>query len=350
MTSVPLMLVSSRSSTTTSGLCCSTSLTTSVPSVVQAATLMSGSPSSSARRPSITIAWSSASSTRIMGLASFRRQLDGQRRSPAGRALEGEGAPQHLYAILNAAQPEVPPLAAHVLLAGQHALRLEAAPVVRDGQRERQASPLDAHALPGGARVPVAVRERLLQDPVDRDLRRQGAVAQLAGQLQLHCLLRQRLVLDGEALDDLTQFAPLEAGRPEGADEVADLAERALQQPHRLTGALRGRRVRREGALEHLELRQGGEDVLHRPVVHVEHYALQLALARREEAPRGSASLGVPNLCHGRRPGGSARSMRSAANPSAAPSASAMATRMPPWMLTARSPIATPAPATAPAV
>src|SRR2546422_4553882 len=49
ITSVPLMLVSSRSSTTTSGLCCSTSLTTSVPSVVQAATSMSGSPSSSAR-------------------------------------------------------------------------------------------------------------------------------------------------------------------------------------------------------------------------------------------------------------------------------------------------------------
>src|SRR5437762_570176 len=263
MTSVPLMLVSSRSSTTTSGLCCSTSLTTSVPSVVQAATLMSGSPSSSARRPSITIAWSSASSTRIMGLASFRRQLDGQRRSPAGRALEGEGAAQHLYAILNAAQPEVPPLDAHVLLAAQ--------------------------------------------------------------------------------------LAALESGRPEGADEVADLAERALQQPHRLTGALRGRRVRREGALEHLELRQGGEDVLDRPVVHVEHDALQLALAGREEAPRGGAGLGLPQLGHPRL-GGSARSTRSATKPSAPPIARAMATRTPPSIVTARSPIATPAPANAPAV
>src|SRR6266480_3424613 len=325
MTSVPLMLVSSRSSTTTSGLCCSTSLTTSVPSVVQAATLMSGSPSSSARRPSITIAWSSASSTRIMGSASFRRKLDGQRGSAAGRALEGERAPQHLYAILNAAQSEVPPLDTHVLLARQHALRLEAPPVVRDGQRERQASPLDTHALPSGARVPVAVRERLLQDPVDRDLRRQGAVAQLAGQLELHRLLRQRLVLDGEALDDLTQLAPLEAGRPEGADEVADLAERALQQPHRLTGALRGRRVRRKGALEHLELRQGGEDVLDRPVVHVEHDALQLALTGREEAPRGGAGLGLPQLGHPRL-GGSARSTRSATNPSAAATAQARPT------------------------
>src|SRR5881275_683210 len=271
----------------TSGLCCSTSLTTSVPSVVQAATLMSGSPSSSARRPSITIAWSSASSTRIMGLASFRRQLDGQRRSPAGRALEGEGAAQHLYAILNAAQPEVPPLDAHVLLAGQHALRLEAAPVVRDGQRERQASPLDTHALPGGARVPVAVRERLLQDPVDRDLRGQGAVAELPGQLELHRLLRQRLMLDREAFDDLAELAPLEPGRAEGADEIADLAERALEQPHRLAGTLRGGRVRRERALEHLELRQSGENVLYRPVVHVEHDALQLALAGRHARRAG---------------------------------------------------------------
>src|SRR5437660_866078 len=120
MTSVPLMLVSSRSSTTTSGLCCSTSLTTSVPSVVQAATLMSGSPSSSARRPSITIAWSSASSTRIMIRASFGGQRDGERRASAGRALECERAAEHLHAILNAAQSEVPPLHADVLFALEH--------------------------------------------------------------------------------------------------------------------------------------------------------------------------------------------------------------------------------------
>src|SRR5438034_1544482 len=349
MTCVPLMLVSSRSSTTTSGLCCSTSLTTSVPSVVQAATLMSGSPSSSARRPSITIAWSSASSTRIMVRASFGGQRDGERRASTGRALERERAAEHLHAILNAAQPEVSPLHAHVLFAREHSLRLEAATVVRHGQGDRQASPLDAHALPGGARVPVAVRERLLQDPVDRDLRRQGAVAQLAGQLELHRLLRHRLVLDGEALDDLTQLAALEAGRPEGPDEVADLAERALEEPDGLAGALRGRRVRGEGALEHLELRQGGEDVLDRPVVHVEHDALQLALAGREEAPRGGAGLGISTLGHPR-PGGSARWIRSATNPSPAPIARAMATRTPPSGVAARRPMATPAPANAPAV
>src|SRR5438034_13012 len=144
-----------------------------------------------------------------------------------------------------------------------------------------------------------------MQDPVDRDLRGQGAVAQLPGQLELHRLLRQRLVLDGKALDDLAQFAALEPGGAEGADEVADLAERALEQLHRLPGALRGGRVRRERTLEHLELRQGGENVLYRPVVHVEHDALQLALTGREEAPRGGASLSVPNLGHPR-PGGSA--------------------------------------------
>src|SRR2546422_1043074 len=240
MTSVPLMLVSSRSSTTTSGLCCSTSLTTSVPSVVQAATLMSGSPSSSARRPSITIAWSSASSTRIMIRASFGGQRDGERRASAGRALECERAAEHLHAILNAAQSEVPPLHADVLFAREHALRLEAAAVVRHGQGDRQAPPLDAHALPGGARVPVAVRERLLQDPVDRDLRGQGAVAELPGELELHRLLRQGLMLDREAFDDLAQLAPLEPGGAEGADEIADLAERALEQPHRLAGARPG--------------------------------------------------------------------------------------------------------------
>src|SRR5207247_1906852 len=241
MTSVPLMLVSSRSRTTTSGLCCSTSLTTSVPSVVQAATLMSGSPSSSARRPSITIAWSSASSTRIMVRASFGGQRDGERRASAGRALECERAAEHLHAILNAAQPEVSPLHAHVLFA------------------------------------------------------------------------------------------------------------RELERPHRLAGALRGGRVRRERALEHLELRQGGENVLYRPVVHVQHDALQLALTGREQAPRGGASLGVPNLGHPR-PGGSARWIRSATNPSAAPIARAAATRTPPSTVTARRPMATPPPANAPAV
>src|SRR5438477_467903 len=190
MTSVPLMLVSSRSSTTTSGLCCSTSLTTSVPSVVQAATLMSGSPSSSARRPSITIAWSSASSTRIMIRASFGGQRDGERRASAGRALECERAAEHLHAILNAAQSEVPPLHADVLFAREHALRLEAAAVVRHGQGDRQAPPLDAHALPGGApcsrvraakrrepprpepRSPAAWRQRALDPLGDESQRR----------------------------------------------------------------------------------------------------------------------------------------------------------------------------------
>src|SRR5207244_3883548 len=194
-----------------------------------------------------------------------------------------------------------------------------------------------------------AGRARLLQDPVDGDLRGQGAVAQLPVQLELHRLLRQRLVLDGKALDDLAQFAALEPGGAEGADEVADLAERPLEQPHRLAGALRGGRGRRERAPEHLGPRQSGEKVLYPPPVHVEAEALQLPPPRRQPAPRGGASLGVPNLGHPR-PGGSARWIRSATNPSAAPTASAAATRRPPSGVAARRPMATPAPANAPAV
>src|SRR5690348_16277850 len=347
------MLVSSRSSTTTSGLCCSTSLTTSVPSVVQAATVMSDSPSSSARRPSSTMAWSSARSTRIMVSppvpASFGRQRDGERRAPARRALEREGAAQHRDAILDAAQPEMPAFDADILLARQHALRVEAAAVV--GYRERDGAPpaLNGDPLAGRARVTVTVREALLEDPVDGDLRGQGAIAQVGWQLELHRLIGERLVLDRKPLDDLAQRAPLETGRAEGADEVADLAERTLEQAHRLAYPLLGRGVRRQRALEYLELRQRGKDVLDRAVVHVEHDALQLALTRREQPSGRGVSLCVPQLGHAR-VRGSARSIRSAAKPSTPPRTSAIATRTPPSMVTARSPIATPAPAKAPAV
>src|ERR1041385_2885549 len=208
-TAVPLMLVSSRSSTTTSGLCCSTSRSTSVPSVVQAATLMSGSPSSSARSPSSTIAWSSASSTRITIRASFRRQGDGERRAATRGAFERERAAEHRDPILDAAQPEVPALDADVFLLREHPLGLEAATVVRDGQRDRRSAPLDTHALARGPRVAVSVGQRFLQDPVDRDLRGQRAGAELARQLELDGLVREGLVLDRQTLDDLAQLAPL---------------------------------------------------------------------------------------------------------------------------------------------
>ena len=54
----------------------------------------------------------------------------------------------------------------------------------------------------------------------------------------------------------------------------------AFQQLHRLPGPLLRRGISGERAVEHLELGQGREDVLHRPVVHVEHDPLQLPLAR----------------------------------------------------------------------
>src|SRR5438876_6833502 len=303
ITSVPLMLVSSRSRTTTSGLCCSTSFTTSVPSVVQAATVISDSPSSSARRPSSTMAWSSARSTWIMVPASFGGQRDGERRASTGRALERERAAQHRYAVLDPAQPEMPAFDADVFLARQHALRVEAPAVVRHGERDGLAPSLDRHALAGGARVAVAVREPLLQDPVDRDFRGERAVAQVRRELELHRLIGERLVLDREPLDDLPPRAALEAGRAERAEEVAALAQGPLEQAHRLAHPLLGRGIRGERALEHLELRQRGEDVLHRAVVHVEHDALQLALARRQEAPRRGAGIRVALIHDGVRCG-----------------------------------------------
>src|SRR6266540_1301362 len=295
------MVVSSRSSTTTSGLCWRTSLTTSVPSVVQAATVMSGSPSSSARRPSTTMAWSSARSTRIIPRDSLAGERDGEGRAPPGRAVDGERATQHLDPVLDPAQPEVPAFDPDALLAREHVLRVESPAVVRYRQRDGSTAARDGDALARGARVAVAVGERLLEDAVDRDLRRQDAVAEVGRQVELDPLVGQRFVLHGEPLDDLSEGAPLEARGAERPDEIADLTERALEQPHGLRGALLGRRVGAERALEHLELGQGGEEVLHRSVVHVEHDPLQLPLARREEASRSGADLSVPGLRHGPR-------------------------------------------------
>ena len=156
-------------------------------------------------------------------------------------------------------------------------------------------------------------------------------------------------MLDREALDDLAERASLEPWWPEGADEVADLAERPLQQSHGLADALRSGRVVGESPLQHLQLRQCREDVLHRPVVHVQDDALQLALTGREKPSGSGPSLGIPQLRHAR-PEGRARVIRSAAKASTAPIASAIATRTPPSSVVARRPSATPAPATAPPV
>src|SRR2546429_1922987 len=189
-TSVPLIVVSSRSSTTTSGLCCCTSFTTSVPSVVQPATVMSGSPSSNARRPSSTMAWSSASSTRIIEARSLRRQRDGERGAPARRTLERERAAQHLYAVLDATQPEVAAFHADVFLAREHALGVEAAAPVRHGEGEGAALPLDDHPLLGCARVAVAVGGGLLPDAGGRGLRRPPAGAPGVREGEVHAPLR----------------------------------------------------------------------------------------------------------------------------------------------------------------
>src|SRR5256886_7369092 len=254
ITAVPLMLVSSRSSTTTSGLCCWTSFTTSGPSVVQAATLMSASPSSSPRSPSSTIAWSSARRTRITAGWSLRRQGDGERRAAPGGAVDRERATQHGHAILDPPQPEVSALHADVRFTRQHPLGVEALAVVRDRQGDGAAAPVDRQPLARGPRVTVAVGECFLQDAVDRDLGRERAVAEVGREVELDPLVGERLVLHGQALDDLAQRAALKARRPKRPDEVADLAERALQQLHRLTGALLRHGIAGERALQHLKV------------------------------------------------------------------------------------------------
>src|SRR5438876_3067208 len=243
MTCVPLIPASCRSRTITSGLWCSTSRVTSVPSVVAPTTSMSGSLSSKARRPSSTMAWSSARSTLITG-DSLPGERDVELGAAPRRAVDREPAAQHLHAVLDPPQPEVPAFDAHVHFARQHALGLEPAAIVGDGEQDRRPVPRDPDALARRPAVAMAVRERLLQDTVDRDLRRQGAVPEVGRDGQLHDLFGQGLVLDREALDDLAQRPALEAGRSKRPDEVADLPEGALQQSDRLAHALLGGRVR----------------------------------------------------------------------------------------------------------
>src|SRR3989441_7979603 len=98
---------------------------------------------------------------------------------------------------------------------------------VRDDQGEGAAAPIDAHALPRRPGMPVAVGQGLLEDAVDRDLGRQGAVTEVGRQVELDRLVGEGLVLYGEPFDDLAEGAALEARRPKHADEVADLAEGA---------------------------------------------------------------------------------------------------------------------------
>ena len=98
----------------------------------------------------------------------------------------------------------------------------------------------DRHPLAAGAAVAVAVGERLLKDPVERDLRRQRTVAEVGRRAQLDRLIGERLMLHRQSLDDLAERPALEAGRPKGTDEVADLAQRALEHAHGLPGAFLG--------------------------------------------------------------------------------------------------------------
>src|SRR3989442_13814110 len=174
MTCVPLIPASCRSRTITSGLWCSTSRVTSVPSVVAPTTSMSGSLSSSARRPSSTMAWSSARSTLITG-DSFPGERDGELCAAPRRAVDREPAAQHLHAVLDPPQPEVTTFDAHVHFARQHALGLEPPAVVGDREPDRRPVPRDADALACRPTVAGAVRYRPLHAAQHSGLFRPGA-------------------------------------------------------------------------------------------------------------------------------------------------------------------------------
>src|SRR2546427_1105343 len=211
MTCVPFIPASCRSRTITSGLWCSTRRATSVPSVVAPTTSMSGSLSSSARRPSSTMAWSSARSTLITG-NSLPGERDGELGAAPRRAVDREPAAQHLHSVLDPPQPEVPAFDAHVHFARQHALGLEPAAVVGDGKLDRRPVPRDADALARRPAVAVAVRERLPQDSGDRDLRRPGAGPQVRRGGRLHDLVSGGRALDPAALHALGHRPPVAPG------------------------------------------------------------------------------------------------------------------------------------------
>src|SRR3989441_10567593 len=167
MTCVPLMPASCRSRTITSGLWCSTRRATSVPSVVAPTTSMSGSLSSSARRPSSTMAWSSARSTLITG-NSLPGERDGELGAAPRRAVDREPAAQHLHSVLDPPQPEVPAFEAHVHFARQHALGLEPTAVVGDGKLERRPGPRYADELARRPAVTGSVCAALLRQDAGR--------------------------------------------------------------------------------------------------------------------------------------------------------------------------------------
>ena len=161
--------------------------------------------------------------------------------------------------------------------------------VLEDGSEGRAAVPSGAST---GAHEAIELRDgdkaRYLGKGVLKAVENVNTeIAEAVLGLELHHLVGQGLVLHGEALQHRAQRPALEPWRAEGADEVADLAQRPFQQPAGLLqapalGGILGKRP-----VDQLEVGERGEEVLHRAVVHVEHDALQVPLAGGEQAPRG---------------------------------------------------------------
>src|SRR5689334_3540119 len=158
--SIPFIPGMATSIMTTSGECSAVICTHSRPSPASATTDMSGCRSSSARRPSRTMVWSSASKMRI-GMDLDGPEIGERKLGPNGRPqaelrVNRQFAAQTAYALLHAEQTE----AAHRFL-------IEADAVVLDGEQHTIAGILHGNIQGPGAGVARGVVERLLHKPIN---------------------------------------------------------------------------------------------------------------------------------------------------------------------------------------
>src|SRR5919108_1369535 len=169
--SMPFSSGMAMSRTATSGFSASAWRTASRPSPASATTCHSGFSSTILRSPWRTIVWSSARSSRSLGMegvlaAWFCRQFCDNSRAAADRAVDANVALQLDGALAHAQQAQAAPPAGVRPGHGD----IEAFPIVFDHDRERVAFVAERHAT--GACVGMAshVGQRLLHDAVRRQL------------------------------------------------------------------------------------------------------------------------------------------------------------------------------------
>src|SRR6185437_855314 len=167
---------------------------------------------------------SSTSITVIIARSSRCREPD--RHAGATRTgFDTQLSVHDLDAVAHAAQPEVTPGYTHVQLARQHLVDVESFAVIADFHYDVTAIGADRDFHLEHTRVPRGIRERLLQNPVQRDLERERHRRKLAVHVKVHRGAGERLVLHDESFENGADGPALELGWPEGADEVADFAK-----------------------------------------------------------------------------------------------------------------------------